>query len=138
MDLERWKQRKQGKRGVYVSPVTKPFTFKNQKDRVKTLLTTTPYHHSHFSFGFGQMKDNASVPTCFYVTGLEQQATSSICTTDHAARGTDRGQRKCGSTFSDEVFLLGSRQAFLSDLKYYLTCGTVKVSLHSICLIDIV
>ncbi|XP_078812652.1 uncharacterized protein LOC110014006 isoform X2 [Oryzias latipes] len=33
VDVERWKQKKQRKRGIYVSPLTKPFVFKHNKKK---------------------------------------------------------------------------------------------------------
>lgn len=31
--MERWKQKKQRRRGVYVSPITKPFDFEKPKEK---------------------------------------------------------------------------------------------------------
>ncbi|XP_027132023.1 uncharacterized protein LOC113744953 [Larimichthys crocea] len=36
VDVERWKQRKQGRRGVYVSTMTKPFKFEKPRNTVQT------------------------------------------------------------------------------------------------------
>ncbi|KAK0145752.1 Poly [ADP-ribose] polymerase 9 [Merluccius polli] len=52
VEVEKWKQRKQRRRGVYVTPITKPFDFKKHQEKKDT--TSDPSHDLSEEHGKGK------------------------------------------------------------------------------------
>ncbi|XP_060889318.1 uncharacterized protein LOC132961603 [Labrus mixtus] len=87
VDVERWKQKKQQRRGVYVSPMTKPFDFEKQKEQkvlkkktaVRTELQNAACHQSEATLAKEQRKSTTTnVPLQLETEGPDNKNSTSL------------------------------------------------------------